>query len=186
VPSHRLVSGDGVTSSLHGGVGVFLEVFNVASGGSVDEPGGPRPSPFWGTFQLSQANLSLGSGDGGNIDITGVDEDADIGAGFDETSVVGDHALPRGPVPEKVSIGTNLPFASGGGLGVDGGLDIFAVQVVDDQFVDGDRVAALEGAGPLEGTVTQNEILVQVIRVQTRLSPVEGEGTNLLEDLTNG
>ena len=153
VPSQRLVSGDGVTSSLNGGVGVFFEVLNVTSGGSVDIPGSPRPSRDGGTVQLSQAKLSLSSRDSGNIDITRVDEDVDIGPGADETLVEGDHALTGDVVLEGVARGANLPLASGGGLGVDGGLDILTVQVVDGQLVEGDRVSALEGEGPLEGTI---------------------------------
>ena len=154
VRGQGLVGRDGVSSSLNSGVGKLVEVLNVASGGTVDIPRGPGASVNGGSVQLSQAKLGLGSGDSGDIDITRVHKNGDIGPFADESLVEGNHALARDVVREGGPRGTDLPDTSRRRLRVDGGLDISTVQVVDSQLIKIGAVG-LKSEGPFEGSISE-------------------------------
>jgi len=69
---------------------------------------------------------------------------------------------------------------------VEGSLDILSVQIGGGQLVQSLGEVSLEGGGPRKGSISQNEILIQVIGVQRGLSSVEGERSNFLVNLSDG
>jgi len=174
-----------VAGTLHGGESVSVFNFPVTSGGAIDVP--RLPMLVGAAVEIVEAFLGDGERHGGDVDISGVDQDVQIGAFLEELFVEGEH---RGEVTGVVDlISTGIP---GGGSGVDSILDSGCVQIVRQKSVDRSALRDDGGVldGEIEGTITGTEVLVEIIRVDAgKRESGRASGSNFLvesSDLTDG
>jgi len=111
-----------VTGTLDGGEGVGIEVLDVAGGGSVDEPGGPRLHVL--PVELCETGLVLGEGYGGDVDISRIDKHGELSG--EELRVVRHHGGTGDGVVDVVGAWSPLS-----GAGMDSPLHIRAHQIVE-------------------------------------------------------
>lgn len=78
-----------------------------------------------GLVEGGEAELGVGVGASGDIDVTRVDQNAELRSDAEELEVVGEHVRPEGVVLEVRTRGALDP---GGGTGSNGGLHVRALQ----------------------------------------------------------
>lgn len=130
-----LILRNSVASTLHGGVGEFLVLFNVSCSRAIDEP----RSPVLGesAIQLIQTLLRLTEGNSSNINIATVDKDGDIRALIDHIAIERNHRLTALRIVKESERHALGPDAAGRGMCVEGILHILAVKIVVHSVVDG-------------------------------------------------
>jgi hypothetical protein len=149
-----------VAGALDGGESISVFNFPVASGGAVDVP--RLPFLKGGAVEIVEAFLSDSERNGSNINVSGVDEDVQVRAFFEEILVEGEHGGVVTFVGDQV--GTSLPV---GGSGVDGHLDLSSVKIVRKKGIDGSALGFDSGVldREIKSGITAAEVLVEIIRV---------------------
>mmetsp|Transcript_19140 Transcript_19140/g.53722 ORF Transcript_19140/g.53722 Transcript_19140/m.53722 type:complete len:473 (-) Transcript_19140:89-1507(-) len=173
-----------VRAASSGGICEITMRLDVASRSTVNVPGTPFADNV--TVQRLETKRGVEHRDGGNVDISRIHKNVHIRALLEQALVARNHRGARGVVRQDRSRRALGPLARRRLLGVNGSLDVCAVQVVHH----GGRnlTSALRGQerqGVLERSVRGDEIVVQVVNVQGGLSTIELERAELLGDTAN-